>query len=332
MEDRRNEAIIELENKLSELKSKVEDLERKVNEYRNLFENALQQDDAEVIDLGNEDFLGSISEISPEPAPDAVQVNDESVPEVKEEPALPAEDAVAGGSPEMTAEDAVQAETGSEAGAGPEQEQGTEAELETESEIGAAVEAEPESEAEDGTEAGQGIGMKAETEPKIEAETEPEAEETETAPAADMPEDLPEDLPADDEDGSESLFAGLFDEPVPVPEKKHQSRNLNDMNASRAGKAVIDLKSDKPAWMKDIPGPEVKDIRSAISLNDRVMFISSLFREDSMLFQDTIAKINGMTSLDKVITYMRETFPEWDMNSDNVYRFMMAVRRKVHQQ
>ncbi len=322
MEDRRNEAIIELENKLSELKSRVEDLERKVNEYKTLFENALQQDDAEVIDLGNEDFLSSISEISPEPAPDAVQVNDESVPEMKEEPALPAEGAVDENSPEMIAEGAVQAEAGSEAAAGPEHgqetETGTETEIESETEAVTESELETETETEDGA--------------AVEAEPESEAEETEPAPAADMPEDLPEDLPADDEDGSESLFAGLFDEPVPVPEKKHQSRNLNDMNASRAGKAVIDLKSDKPAWMKDIPGPEVKDIRSAISLNDRVMFISSLFREDSMLFQDTIAKINGMTSLDKVITYMRETFPEWDMNSDNVYRFMMAVRRKVHQQ
>ena len=59
------------------------------------------------------------------------------------------------------------------------------------------------------------------------------------------------------------------------------------------------------------------------------MFISSLFREDSMLFQDVFSKINAQTSIDKVVSYLEETFPEWNMDSELVYRFMMAVRRKI---
>ena len=89
------------------------------------------------------------------------------------------------------------------------------------------------------------------------------------------------------------------------------------------------MKPEKPEWYTAIPGPEVKDIRSAISLNDRVMFITTLFRDDSMLFQDVVSKVNAMTSLDKVADYLTSTFPEWDMYSDMVYRFMMAVRRKL---
>ena len=92
---------------------------------------------------------------------------------------------------------------------------------------------------------------------------------------------------------------------------------------------MIDLKADKPAWSVDMPGPDVRDVRSAISLNDRVMFIATLFREDSMLFQDVVGHINGMSDLNKVVAYLQSTFPEWDMNSDAVYRFMMAVRRKI---
>ena len=116
----------------------------------------------------------------------------------------------------------------------------------------------------------------------------------------------------------------------PSPAKKaSKSRTLNDANASRASGAVIDLKADKPAWSVDMPGPDVRDVRSAISLNDRVMFIATLFREDSMLFQDVVGHINGMSDLNKVVAYLQSTFPEWDMNSDAVYRFMMAVRRKI---
>lgn len=143
-------------------------------------------------------------------------------------------------------------------------------------------------------------------------------------PAGDIPEDLPEDSAPD------SLFGEFLMEPA--PQKFHSSsrqKSLNEANAGRAAGAVIDMKASNPAWIKDMPGPEVKDVRSAISLNDRVMFISTLFREDSMLFQDVVGHINNMSSLDKAVVYLQETFPEWDMGSDAVYRFMMAVRRKI---
>ena len=131
-----------------------------------------------------------------------------------------------------------------------------------------------------------------------------------------------EELPEGD-DGS--LFGMLEEEPV--NDRQKPVRTLNDAN-SRVHKTVGESRGAQ-AWRTDIPGPEVKDIRSAISLNDRVMFISTLFREDSMLFQDVVSRINAQASLDKVASYLEETFPEWDMNSDLVYRFMMAVRRKI---
>ena len=93
--------------------------------------------------------------------------------------------------------------------------------------------------------------------------------------------------------------------------------------------AVIDSMTDRQAWRTDMPGSPVRDIRSAISLNDRVIFINLLFKEDAQAFVDTLAKINTMETLDQAVEYICETFPTWDLNSDLVYRFMMAVRRKV---
>ena len=139
------------------------------------------------------------------------------------------------------------------------------------------------------------------------------------------------DLPAAEEESPESVFGELWGESKPAPAKKPVPRTLNDVNAASVHKAVIDSRPDKPRWYTDIPGSEVKDVRSAISLNDRVLFICSLFRDDSMLFQDVVNRINSFPTLEKAVEYLSETFPEWDIYSDNVHRFMMAVRRKIRQ-
>ncbi len=140
-----------------------------------------------------------------------------------------------------------------------------------------------------------------------------------------------EDLPAAEEEAPESVFGELWGESKPAPAKKPALRTLNDVNAASVHKAVIDSRPDKPRWYTDIPGSEVKDVRSAISLNDRVLFICSLFRDDSMLFQDVVNRINSFPTLEKAVEYLSGTFPEWDIYSDNVHRFMMAVRRKIRQ-
>mgnify|MGYP006992206282 FL=1 len=45
---------------------------------------------------------------------------------------------------------------------------------------------------------------------------------------------------------------------------------------------------------------------------------------------NTLSSINSMTSLDEVVDFVTAQYPQWNLNSDVVYRFMMAVRRKVN--
>ena len=203
----------------------------------------------------------------------------------------------------------------------PEAEQETEDFPESEPEVEQEPAQEVEQEPEDLPEAdsGQGTPAKPETEAELErvAGTEPEAESEQVAGPA--PEDLPE------EDGF-SLFGGMAEEEEP---KARKTKAPSEHRQYSGHKVVADQKYGNEAWRKDMPGPEVKDVRSAISLNDRVMFISTLFRDDSMLFQDVINKINALTTLEKAVQYLKENFPEWDMDSELVYRFMMSVRRKI---
>ena len=82
-------------------------------------------------------------------------------------------------------------------------------------------------------------------------------------------------------------------------------------------------------WRKDKPGLQVKNIRSGISLLDRALFIGTLFKEDFALYDKTIADLNGMSTLDQAVSYIREHFPAWNLKSDVVYHFMMCVRKKL---
>ena len=162
------------------------------------------------------------------------------------------------------------------------------------------------------------------TEPEPESETEPESEpepksEPEPEPEQEPePEPTVESEPQAEEDDDDDL--PLFSEPKPIFEAALES--------PKAKKAVIDVMTDKEAWRTDMVGTPVRDLLSAISLNDRVQFINVLFQGDPVIFQQTRAKINSMTSLDEVVDYVTENF-NWDMSSQVVYRFMMAVRRKV---
>lgn len=134
----------------------------------------------------------------------------------------------------------------------------------------------------------------------------------------------PQPVAAPEEDDDDDL--PLFSEPEPVAEP---TPIFEAAQASgRARKTVAEVMEDKQAWRTDIPGAPVRDLLSAISLNDRVQFINTLFKGDPSIFQQTRAKINLMTSLDQVVEFITSTF-DWDMNSQIVYRFMMAVRRKI---
>lgn len=142
-----------------------------------------------------------------------------------------------------------------------------------------------------------------------------------------------EDLPAHEEIQIESDV-----EPVAEPVAEllvEPSSELVNMEVSPAETvdstpvAVIDVMATRHAWRTDMPGSPVKDIRAAIALVDRALFINSLFQGDAMAFLSTLDQINKADTLDEVVSYLAEAYPQWDFESDVVYRFMMAVRRKI---
>lgn len=152
-----------------------------------------------------------------------------------------------------------------------------------------------------------------------------------------VPDDLPfdDDFPADEPSAvPEPISEPTLDiEPEiainPTSEEPTPKPKAAILDSKKAETAVMDVMAEKQAWRTDRPGSQVKNVISAISLNDRVLLINVLFREDPILFQSTINAFNGMTNLDEAISYILTNFPDWDLNSEPVYRLMMAVRRKL---
>lgn len=154
-----------------------------------------------------------------------------------------------------------------------------------------------------------------------EVEIEAEAEEISEVEVPESPAAEVEDISETEEDEDLPLFAVEEEAPATL---------LETAIAASPKSAVIDVMTAKQAWRTDMPGSPVKDIRAAIALVDRALFINKLFGEDAAAFMETINAVNQMTTLDEAVEYLASAHPTWNFESDIVYRFMMAIRRKVN--
>ena len=186
---------------------------------------------------------------------------------------------------------------------------------------------------------------------RLEAEELREATETQAeepaetiAPEAEVP--VTEDLPEEAEPAPVKIAedTGILEDPlltspdddspidlgIDLPDFGSGAKSINDVQSRKIRKRLMDNASASYKWKTDLPGSPVRNIISAISLNDRVLMINKLFHEDPQLFQQTIADLNSLDSFAEAENYINGHFSDWKMDSEPVYRFMMAVRRKLN--
>lgn len=157
--------------------------------------------------------------------------------------------------------------------------------------------------------------------------------------------DPSEEISAPSEEGDMGIphsMAGLgvMEFASELAEKANESAPGNDVfELMERQEAKIINEAARPDWYDwevDYPASYVEDVYKAISFNDRYEFIKELFNmsgdlgEAEYLFKDTLDDINEMENFKQVVAYIRHRFPQWDEQSDEVYRFYMAVRRKFN--
>ena len=83
----------------------------------------------------------------------------------------------------------------------------------------------------------------------------------------------------------------------------------------------------QPAARPNMYGPQVSDIRQAISLGDRFLFQRELFGQSGEKLQKTLDTINQMGSFDEALGYLDQNF-NWDKEATAYNLFITALHRR----
>jgi hypothetical protein len=121
-----------------------------------------------------------------------------------------------------------------------------------------------------------------------------------------------------------------FREPEPVEILVPVRETITDMHLFQRDGSLNDaLGKQKPVHdvassITEIP---VADIWSAITINERFLFIRELFGNDPEGFKNTVTLLNSLGSWESAKKFMTDRF-EWDKNNPIAIDFLNVVRRR----
>lgn len=103
-----------------------------------------------------------------------------------------------------------------------------------------------------------------------------------------------------------------------LAEKLTQTHKL--IHETVKSRSVMDVSSK----LKNAPIPS---IQSAINLNDKFLFIRELFKNNNLLYNQTLERLNNAKSYEDALTIVEREFA-WDMNEPLVQKLVELVKRK----
>jgi hypothetical protein len=125
----------------------------------------------------------------------------------------------------------------------------------------------------------------------------------------------------------------LFDPLVEIPTLSHQNgvKEINETVAGRQESLNDKLKQQNSELGELLKGAPIKDLRKAIGINDRFVFISELFRGDEAMYERSIKTINSFNIFPESEYWInRELIVKlgWDQESETVRHFYQLVKRR----
>jgi hypothetical protein len=89
----------------------------------------------------------------------------------------------------------------------------------------------------------------------------------------------------------------------------------------------------KPTLLDKHQKTKIKDIKSAISLNQRFLFINALFKGDNSVFNQALQEIDQCPDYQTASSLLKEKYAskyDWDMQSEEVQSLIDVVERKFY--
>jgi hypothetical protein len=118
---------------------------------------------------------------------------------------------------------------------------------------------------------------------------------------------------------------------IPTLAQQQKPRELNDVIGS-AGSSLNDrLKSNVLELRSALNDTPVRDLKKAIGVNDRFVFISQLFRGDEAMYERSLKTINSFRILPEAEYWMERELKVklgWDENREATKQFYQLVKRR----
>ena len=122
----------------------------------------------------------------------------------------------------------------------------------------------------------------------------------------------------------------VFDPITEIPTLSHQAREVND-TAGLSESLNDKLKQAKTELMEILKETPVRDLRKAIGINDRFLFINELFRGDENMYERSIKTINNFNIYAEAEYWISRELKVklgWDGSSTTVQHFDQLVKRR----
>ncbi len=120
----------------------------------------------------------------------------------------------------------------------------------------------------------------------------------------------------------------VFDPLVEIPTLSHQLKSRSDGQSESLNDRLRNGKAELVEVLKETP---IKDLRKAIGINDRFLFINDLFRGDEAMYERSIKTINSFNIYPEAeywITRELKTKLGWNNDLPAVTQFDQLVKRR----
>jgi len=123
----------------------------------------------------------------------------------------------------------------------------------------------------------------------------------------------------------------LAEIPTLLAQQQKQPRELNDVIGNNGSSLNDKLRSDRLELKSALNDTPVRDLKKAIGVNDRFVFISQLFRGDEVMYERSLKTINGFRILPEAEYWMERELKVklgWDETREIVKHFYQLVKRR----
>ncbi len=123
----------------------------------------------------------------------------------------------------------------------------------------------------------------------------------------------------------------LFDPVWEVPTLAHQKREMNDLNQTAEESLNEKLRVEKIELGSVLQETPIRDLKKAIGVNDRYLFINELFRGDETMYERSMKTINSFNILPEAEFWIQRELKlkiGWDEKSNVVHYFDQLIRRR----